>query len=330
MNIEDFNSGCDKQQPDPRDRPYVTKFTHWTELKDIDLRPKINTIRNQGPISSCTAFAATALFDHIRRKNDDTNWLPSPLFTYYATRLAAKLEDQDSGATVKEVLKSTVRDGVAMERVWPYDYQKFLERPPEEAWIDAEKHQALEYLWVSDFDKNEWLNCLNDGYPFIFGMYLYTSFFDPIFTMLGGFMQEPDRETEKRVGGHCMMAVGYIKDYNGKEYVIVQNSWGEGWGDRGYCYIPMSYMMSNDTFDFWTIKLTEINADDTDDPIVPEPVPEPPKPEPAPEPVPEPPKPAPEPPAVVPVEVKPVSKINLPFAIVILIFVMLVLLFLFS
>jgi len=332
MNIEDFNSGCVKQEVDPRDRSYVPKFTHWTELKDIDLRDGCKAARSQGYIGSCTAFAATALFDFIRRKNSSVNWLPSPLFTYYATRLAANLENQNSGATVKEALKSTVRDGVCMERLWPYEQAKYTERPPEDAWTDAQKHQALEYLWIDDYDKNVWLNCLNDGYPFMFGMYLYNSFFDPLVNLMGGFIPEPDRENEKRVGGHCMMAVGYIKDYNGKEYVIVQNSWGPDWGDRGYCYLPVSYMMSNDTFDFWTIKLTEKCEEDAEDPLPPEPTPKPePTPEPPkPEPTPEPHKPEPEPPVVVPVEVKPVSKINKPFAIVLLIFVMLVLLFLFS
>lgn len=271
MNIEEFNSGCVKQAVDPRDRSYVPKFTHWTELKDIDLRDGCTPARSQGYIGSCTAFAATALFDFIRRKNSSVNWLPSPLFTYYATRLAANLENQNSGATVKEALKSTVRDGVCMERLWPYEQAKYTERPPEEAWTDAQKHQALEYLWIDDYDKNVWLNCLNDGYPFMFGAYLYNSFFDPMISLMGGFIPEPDRENEKRVGGHCMMAVGYIKNYNGKEYVIVQNSWGPDWGDRGYCYLPVSYMMSNDTFDFWTIKLTEKCEEDSSDPV-PEPV----------------------------------------------------------
>lgn len=328
MNVEDFKSGCVKQEVDPRDRNYIPKFTHWTELKDIDLRPGCKPARSQGYIGSCTAFAATALFDFIRRKSSAINWMPSPLFTYYATRLAANLENQNSGATVKEALKSTVRDGVCMERLWPYEQGKYRERPPEEAWADAEKHQALEYLWISDFDKNIWLNCLNDGYPFMFGMYLYNSFFDPLISLTGGFITDPDRDNEKRVGGHCMLAVGYIKDYNGKEYVIAQNSWGAEWGDRGYCYIPMSYMMSNDTFDFWTIKLTEINEEDTGDPI-----PEPVKPLPAPEPeilpvVVDPPK---EEAQVVPVAVisSKKSKKNWPFIIVMLVAAILALIFLF-
>jgi hypothetical protein len=339
MNIEDFKTGCNKQKEDVRDRAYKPRLVHWTELKDIDLRKGCGAPRTQGNIGSCTAFATTAMFDFVRRKNSMVTWLPSPLFTYYATRKAVDPVLTDSGAAIRDALKSAARDGVSMERVWPYVIEKYNEHPPEEAWNIAEKHQALEYLKINDFNKDEWLNCLNDGYPFVFGLNLYSSFFDPFMQLMGGFMLDPDRENEKMVGAHCMMAVGYIKNYNGKEYLIVQNSWGTSWGDGGYCYIPLSYIMSNDSFDFWTIRLTETSDECASDPVVvpeptpePEPVPEPPKPEPTPEPVPEPPVPAP---PVVPEAVAPVApvedkKINLPLAIVMLFFAILALLFLFS
>jgi C1A family cysteine protease len=288
-----MNLGCIKDEPDPRDFKFL-KTTHWTELSPIDLRPFCPPVRAQGHIGSCTAFASTQLFDFIRKKNKLVNWKPSPLFTYYATRKFANLQDQDSGASVREALKSTARDGVAMERHWPYNISKFKENPTEEAWINAEKHQTLEYSRVDDFDKSAFLGCLNDGYPFIFGIYLYTSF-NSFQTVLTGIVPVPDKENEKRIGGHCMMAVGWKKmEHEGveKEFLIVQNSWGDTWADKGFCYIPLEYIMSNDAFDFWTIRLTEECAEDTEDP---EPTPEPPKPEPVPEPTPEPPKPEPVP-----------------------------------
>lgn len=306
MNLNHMNLGCIKDKPDERDFRFV-KAVHWTEIAPIDLRPLCPPIRSQGPIGACTAFGCTELFDFVRRKNNLINWTPSPLFTYYATRKFANLQDQDSGASIREALKSTVRDGVAMERYWPYDTSKFREHPPEDVWINAEKHQTLQYLKVDDFDKSAFLGCLNDGYPFVFGILLYNSF-NSFQTVLSGQVPIPDKENEKIIGGHCMMAVGYKKIDEGgagKEFIIVQNSWGNNWADHGYCYIPMEYMMSNDAFDFWTIRLTEECAEDTVDP---EPIPEPPKPTPEPpkpEPTPEPPKPEPEPPKPTPEPPKP-------------------------
>lgn len=38
---------------------------------------------------------------------------------------------------------------------------------------------------------------------------------------------------------HAMVAIGYGKE-NGKEYVLVRNSWGSGWGDKGNVKIHLS------------------------------------------------------------------------------------------
>jgi hypothetical protein len=183
--------------------------------------------------------------------------------------------------------------------------EKFAEEPPIQVWQDAEKHQTLEYLYIDSTDKAAFLNCLNDGFPFVFGIKLYQSFVNSFETVFGGKVKIPDRVNEKLLGGHCMMAVGYQKNDDGTEFVIVQNSWGEDWGDKGFCYIPMEYFMSNDTFDFWTIRSTEVC--DTDEPdVIPTPTPEPPAPTPEPPapipptPTPEPPAPTPEPPAPIP------------------------------
>lgn len=305
MNINEINLGCVKDKPDPRDFRFV-KSTHWTKLEPIDLRPFCPPVRAQKNIGSCTAFGSTQLFNFVRRKNKLVNWTPSPLFTYYATRKLNNLQDQDSGASIRDAIKSTAKDGVAMERYWPYDTSKYTENPPEDVWANAEKHQTLQYFKVDDFDKSIFLGCLNDGYPFIFGINLYSSF-NSFQTVLTGIVPVPDTENEKMIGGHCMMAVGWKKieqDGLEKEFLIVQNSWGTDWADHGYCYIPLEYIMTNDTFDFWTIRLTEECTEDTEDPVptpepVPEPTPEPepaPKPEPVPTPVPEPiPTPKPDP-----------------------------------
>jgi C1A family cysteine protease len=53
-------------------------------------------------------------------------------------------------------------------------------------------------------------------------------------------------------GGHAVMALGYDDVH---QWYIVRNSWGSGWGDKGYFYMPYAYMTNNNLCaDFWTIR----------------------------------------------------------------------------
>ncbi len=61
------------------------------------------------------------------------------------------------------------------------------------------------------------------------------------------------KKKEKVLGGHAVMAVGY--DDN-REAVIVRNSWGKEWGDKGYFYMPYAYITNSHLCDdFWTIRI---------------------------------------------------------------------------
>lgn len=287
--------GCPKAPADSRDKTFKSKVS-LAEFPEMDLRDQCPAVRNQKDLGACTAFGTTSLFNFVRMKKGLPKWLPSPLFTYYATREKYGEQNIDSGAYVRDALKSTVKDGVAMERLWPYDTGRFDVKPGEQIYSNAEKHQTLEYLSISSFDKSAFLGCLAEGYPFVFGIKVYSSFMCP----KKGLVTNPDKTKEALLGGHCMLCVGYAK-IDDAEYMIVQNSWSTMWGDNGYGYIPMDYFIT-ESYDFWTIRDTEAPDDDTADvEPEPEPIPAPepgpvPAPEPAPAPVPEPiPTPAPEP-----------------------------------
>jgi hypothetical protein len=335
MNLHKLKFGCPPAPADSRDRVFKPRLA-LTEYPDIDLREHCPSVRDQQDLGACTAFGTTALCNFVRMKKGLPVWLPSPLFTYYATREKYGEQNQDNGAYVRDALKSTVKEGLAMERMWPYDTGKFALKPSDSVYENAEKHQTLEYLNISSFDKNAFLSCLNEGYPFVFGIKLYPSFM----SSSGGKIPHPDKTKEAPVGGHCMLCVGYLKKDNGDEFLIVQNSWNIWWGEVGYCYIPMSYFLE-DAYDLWTVRDIEAPADDEADPIVvPEPIPVP-APEPAPIPEPEPPAPIPTPtptPEPVPVpeptpapEPAPVVMEDVSFSkhriIVIIIFILLSLLF---
>jgi C1A family cysteine protease len=91
------------------------------------------------------------------------------------------------------------------------------------------------------------------GLPFTFGFTVYESFESEQVAETG--VVPMPKSNEQIVGGHCVVAVGY--DTPSRRF-IVRNSWGDGWGDKGYCYLPWAFFtMSQNSLasDIWNIEL---------------------------------------------------------------------------
>ena len=44
-----------------------------------------------------------------------------------------------------------------------------------------------------------------------------------------------------RHGRHAMLMVGYVGNF-----FTLKNSWGTGWGDQGFCYVPKNVLAASD------------------------------------------------------------------------------------
>ena len=71
--------------------------------------------------------------------------------------------------------------------------------------------------------------------------------------------------TDSVVGGHAVMTVGYddnmiIKHPDGtttKGALRIRNSWGTGWGEPGYGWLPYQYLLKQLAVDWWTLIRSE-------------------------------------------------------------------------
>jgi C1A family cysteine protease len=57
-----------------------------------------------------------------------------------------------------------------------------------------------------------------------------------------GQIPSPDINNDMMLGGHCMAIVGY-NDVS--KTFRCANSWGIGWGNKGYCDMPYDYLLDN-------------------------------------------------------------------------------------
>jgi hypothetical protein len=84
------------------------------------------------------------------------------------------------------------------------------------------------------------MHALAEGLPVTFGILLPERCYDEAWTT--GIVPHPteeERELAQRRPGHAMLAVGYDRR---EQMFLVRNSWGEEFGDRGYCSIPFEVM----------------------------------------------------------------------------------------
>lgn len=226
----------------------------------VDLASQCPDVYDQGQIGSCTANAigAAVEFDQIKQRLRDV-FIPSRLFIYYNERVIEHSVREDSGAMIRDGIKSVAKQGVCPEKMWPYDPAPFppnkhlTKKPTVPCYTEARQHTALQYERVPRI-LAQMKGCLAAGYPFVFGFTVYDSFESEEVARTGKVNMPAPRESV--VGGHAVMAIGYDDKQN---RFRVRNSWGTEWGMKGYFTMPYSYLLDeNLSDDFW--KITLING----------------------------------------------------------------------
>jgi len=241
--------------PDQRDFRYAAARATVAQLPPrVDLTAQCPPVYDQGQLGSCTANAIGAAFEFEQDKQSrPSDFMPSRLFIYYNERTIENTVGSDSGAQIRDGIKSVNQQGVCPENLWPYDIARFTQKPPDSCFQAAQKHLVMSYHRVPR-DIQQMKGCLAEGYPFVLGFTVYESFESPDVARTG--ILNMPAATEKEVGGHAVVAVGYD---DAQARFRIRNSWGTGWGQAGYFTMPYQYLQDeNLSDDFWTIRLVEV------------------------------------------------------------------------
>lgn len=69
--------------------------------------------------------------------------------------------DSDSGAQIRDGVKSVASEGDCPEDLWPYDINKFADKPSQNCYDNAVQHKAVQYQRVvRDFESDEGMSCI--------------------------------------------------------------------------------------------------------------------------------------------------------------------------
>ncbi len=274
-----YTSG-DDEDIDPvvrRGLPQIAPYRAYLPVQ-VDLSRRMPRPGDQGELLSCaawaTAYAARGYYTATIEGRDPGQHrnVPSPSYVYHLAR-GAKC-DGTNAFKIAEVLK---RGGLSLA---DYPYSSRCAPPPSPQIVATARDFQVRGIMRVDNDRiDDIKGQLARSNPVI------VSFHDsPAWHRHRGggtFMDARLDPDEAKNGWHAMVAVGY--DDRRQAFRLI-NSWGQGWGDKGYAWIDYNVLKAR-------IRLAAVL--DVGKPEVPAPIAGPPPQPPAPPAPPQPPAPAP-------------------------------------
>lgn len=231
----------------------------------MDLRQWCSPIENQGDLGSCTAHASVGLVEYFERRAFGKHLDASRLFVYKTSRNMLGWTGDD-GAYLRTAIGSLVLFGVPPEQYWPYDEAQYNAEPTAFCYAFAENFKTISYYRLDGpgVTKPALLNKIKTqlvaGIPSIFGFTTFPSMDSE--ENERGKIPFPSAK-EKSDEGHAIMAVGYDdnmkivnpldKKVSTKGALLIRNSWGTEWGEKGYGWLPYEYVLQELAMDWWCL-----------------------------------------------------------------------------
>lgn len=240
----------------------------------VDLREWCSPIENQLQLGSCTAHAGVGVVEYFQKRAFGKYLDGSRLFVYKTTRNLMGVQG-DTGAFLRNTMGAIALCGVPPEKYFPYtDNQEpgpagertFDDEPSGFVYSLADNFEALKYFChdpqgMTIPPKDVLLSVkkyIAAGIPSMFGFYGFPSFNE---TDVPGGIPFPGPD-ERAEWGHAIVAVGYDDSMEIKNTLtnkkttgalLIRNSWGKGWGDKGYGWLPYDYVTCRFAEDFWSL-----------------------------------------------------------------------------
>ena len=247
VNEGDFKLDIKQDKKDGRDyeKPVLVKLLLPSK---IDYAEFVPPIKNQGSIGSCGSHAAATGLEMIQNMKEPKWSIPlSELFHYYVVRKDYEMTfPDDSGQHGREAMKVMHQVGVTPEKLYPYNTDNFNTEPRLWALV-----KSMARFWkITAYERCYSLQAIKTAVKEQKAVWLGVPVRRNIFDYKSGILTY--NKNYGAVGGHAMLVCGYDDE---KKALKLANSWGTGWGEKGYGWMSYDYLYGVEWFDAWAFDL---------------------------------------------------------------------------
>jgi C1A family cysteine protease len=212
----------------------------------VDLRASWWKVANQGETGSCVGWSSTdgvLRWHFVKQKAIQPNEQLSVRFVWMSAKETDEITDRpttfidDSGTSLKAALDVIRKYGCVTAKELPFNANAYYKGTEDELYAAATRFKLKAYynLFKGATSKAEALRkwFASGGGPVLSSINVDKSFYYPEKTkhILEKFIPA------KKESGHAICLVGY-----NEKGIIIRNSWGTIWGDKGFAYATDDYV----------------------------------------------------------------------------------------
>lgn len=196
---------------------------------EVSLADHFSEIRDQGERPTCVAFAASDLHSFVR---SDRQPLSVEYAYYYAIQRSLN-PNPHSGVTLDAIRTAIECDGQPVEQEWPY-----LPALPSDLskWKPSDLIRTVYRRTSVSVRPWDVAGLIRQGRAPLLVIAITSGFFRP-----NSSSTVSELPTDPAVGTHAVLGIGLGRS-NGEQLVLIRNSWGVGWGEKGTAWLSAEYL----------------------------------------------------------------------------------------